>query len=237
MTRRDTILIAVLVNAGLLVVLFATALPSKNAGKISSEPLAQITPVEIVPAPVPVHAALPTDEVDQVLKQYNPQITQEAPLAANTVGDFQTQGTEIDHSSTFTTPTRVETIANPNFIEVKVKKGDVLDKIARNHHCQVDEIMRLNSLSSTRLHIGQVLKVPSKSEKKETVAVKKVENPQPVQEAPPSTGVKYYTVKVGDNPWTIAVKNHMKVEELLKLNNLNEDKARRLKPGDQIRIK
>lgn len=47
---------------------------------------------------------------------------------------------------------------------------------------------------------------------------------------------KYYTVKNGDNPWTIAVKNHMKVDELLKLNHLDADKAKRLKPGDQLRI-
>ncbi len=43
-------------------------------------------------------------------------------------------------------------------------------------------------------------------------------------------------MKKGDSPWTIAVKNQMKVEDLLKLNNLNEAQAKRLKPGDQLRI-
>jgi len=47
----------------------------------------------------------------------------------------------------------------------------------------------------------------------------------------------YYTVKVGDNPWTIAMKHHMKVEELLRINSLNEEKARKLKPGDRLRIR
>ncbi|MCC6128147.1 MAG: LysM peptidoglycan-binding domain-containing protein [Chlamydiae bacterium] len=49
--------------------------------------------------------------------------------------------------------------------------------------------------------------------------------------------VTYYTVKVGDNPWTIAMKHNMKVEELLRLNGLNEEKARKLKPGDRLRTK
>jgi LysM repeat protein len=94
--------------------------------------------------------------------------------------------------------------------------------------------MRLNGLKNSALRIGQVLKVQTS----------KVSNPiagnaparssaTPVSEGAP----KYYTVKTGDNPWTIAVKNHMKVEELLKLNNLNQEKARRLKPGDELRIR
>ncbi len=48
---------------------------------------------------------------------------------------------------------------------------------------------------------------------------------------------EYYTVKVGDNPWSIAMKHHMKVEELLKLNGLNEENARKLKPGNRLRIR
>ncbi|HSX13751.1 MAG TPA: LysM domain-containing protein [Chlamydiales bacterium] len=50
-------------------------------------------------------------------------------------------------------------------------------------------------------------------------------------------GPEYYIVKVGDNPWGIAMKHHMKLEELLKLNQLNEEKARKLKPGDRLRTR
>jgi LysM repeat protein len=59
----------------------------------------------------------------------------------------------------------------------------------------------------------------------------------PVEKPAQSTGPDYYTVKVGDNPWMIAMKHHLKLEELLKLNGLNEEKARKLKPGDRLRIK
>ena len=99
--------------------------------------------------------------------------------------------------------------------DIIVRAGDTLDKIARSYGLSVEEIMRTNHLIDSRLQIGQVLKL-SKSTKKG-------------QE-------QYYTVKNGDNPWTIAMKNQMKVDELLRLNNLDEEKAKRLKPGDQLRI-
>ncbi len=111
-----------------------------------------------------------------------------------------------------------------SFKEVKVKKGDVLERIARQNHVSVSELMKVNKLTSTRLKIGQVLRIPS------STASKTVSN------SVTTAGAQYYTVKAGDNPWTIAVKHHMKVEELLKLNNMDEQKARRLKAGDKIRI-
>ena len=88
--------------------------------------------------------------------------------------------------------------------EVKVKKGDVLEKIARQNHVTVNDIMKANKLSSTRLKIGQTLKIPSKGSKPSATTVS-------------NEGAQYYTIKTGDNPWTIAVKHHMKVDELLKI--------------------
>ncbi|MFS8563798.1 MAG: LysM peptidoglycan-binding domain-containing protein [Rhabdochlamydiaceae bacterium] len=102
----------------------------------------------------------------------------------------------------------------------------MLEKIARLNHVTVDEIMQANKMSNTRLKIGQVLKIPTKSKKTQATSSNPAE----------ASHVKYYTIKNGDNLWAIAVKNHMKMEDLLKLNNLTEEKARRLKAGDQIRI-
>ncbi len=62
------------------------------------------------------------------------------------------------------------------------------------------------------------------------------ETPKPVEQKPIEEG-KYYIVKSGDNPWSVAIKNHIKFDELLRLNNLDEDKAKKLKPGDKLRIK
>jgi LysM repeat protein len=115
--------------------------------------------------------------------------------------------------------------------EVTVKRGDTLEKIARAHKTSVEEIIKLNHLPSSFLRIGQVLKLPTKGS-----SVPKMATAQSRPRAP-EAGLDYYTVKVGDNPWTIAMKHHLKVDELLKLNGLNEEKARKLKPGDRLRIR
>lgn len=261
MSRRDTIIIAALINAGLLIILFVSALKNQNApeeiamknerGKTGESSAVVRSEAKMVMG----------DEVDQVLKQY----TQPDPLASvssstssaktavaaaessknssdvialpptprsNFVDDLQaiTQNSSSGGEN-FSAPASAD--KERSFVEVKVKKGDVLEKIARHHHTSVSEIMRLNQLSSTNLKIGQVLKVPSITVAKAPARVSTAPS-APVEEV---GSAQYYTVKPGDNPWTIAVKNHMKVEDLLKLNNMDEAKARKLKPGDQIRIR
>jgi peptidoglycan DL-endopeptidase LytF len=123
----------------------------------------------------------------------------------------------------------VTTISQAEYAEIKVKKGDVLEKIAKQHRTTVDQIIALNKLPSTNLRIGQTLKIPQGKSSTATPAIQTAQNAA-------SSASKYYVVKNGDNPWTIAVKNHMKVDELLKLNNLDQEKARKLKPGDKLLI-
>ena len=250
MSRRDTIIVAALINAGLLIILFVSALKNPT----SSETL--------VMAPESLsHHSLDTshksdvktvmgDEVDQVLSQYSKQnplqpapvtLVAETPVAAenqpvvvvaaapaeNFVDDLNALTKATEQVAT----QEVSVVSAPfaTFVEVKVKKGDVLEKIARGHHCSVQEIMKVNKLSSTNLKIGQVLRIPTKA------LMAAAENKTSASTS--DSSLKYYVVKSGDNPWTIAVKNHIKVEELLKLNNMDEAKARKLKPGDQIRIR
>ncbi len=117
--------------------------------------------------------------------------------------------------------------------EVSVKKGDTLEKIAKAHHTTVEELRRLNQLPNSFLRIGQVLKLPGEKSFSQTAKAKSVSSEKQTAQR----DLEYYTVKVGDNPWTIAMKHRMKVDELLKLNGLNEEKARRLKPGDRLRVR
>jgi FOG: LysM repeat len=276
MSRRDTIIIAVLINAGLLIVLFASALKSKDP----ESALASTTPPNVTNlSELPLQktgSAAPADEVDQALNQFA-RTGQAAPAGASSsqavaaalptsqapapnFADDLKAITMPDTGASFTSaatqiaepahnlamaPERTESVA-ANETEIKVKKGDVLDKIARTHHTSVEEIMKLNGLSSTRLKIGQPLRIPAKAPKAVAAQPKKApsQGPSHAKAVAAEAGkiaaegaAKFYVVKNGDNPWTIAVKNHMKVEELLKLNNLNAEKARHLKPGDQIRIR
>lgn len=260
MSRRDTVIIAVLINAGLLIVLFATALKTGD----KKEELASASPgvsPSVSELPIAADPKVSGDEVDQVLNQYA--VSSTSPLtsvasalsspispvphiAAKEASSSPSSFADDLQSISLPPPTSVPVSSsitsslNGNgkesaFTEVAVKKGDVLEKIARVNATTVEEIMRLNQLSSTKLKIGQVLRIPGKTVKAQPVSapvVKAVASPAKNSSAP-----KLYTVKNGDNPWTIAVKNHMKVEELLKLNSLDEEKARHLKPGDQLRIR
>ena len=220
MSRRDTIIIAVLLNAGLLIVLFATSLKSESTE--NEMPVVATTIVAPVPKMEEVKPLAALDEVSQAATQYTPPaITQET--APNFAADLQAIGT-LESQLIAPTPAPI-TEPEVSMKEVRVKKGDVLERIARHNRVSVDELMKANHLSSTRLKIGQVLKIPHGKK-----------GSAPVNQESGESAAKYYVVKNGDNPWTIAVKNRMKVEDLLKLNNLDENQARRLKPGDKLRI-
>jgi peptidoglycan endopeptidase LytF len=230
MSRRDTIIIAVLLNAGLLIVLFVTSLKTEktedqpsaitvlasNQSEIKDTPPPQSTLPAVAPA---AH-----DPVDRVIEQYvTPQVAASEQPNPNFLADLQAVGTPAASPGPIAATPKQAAAPEISYKEVKVKKGDVLERIARQNHVSVSEIMKINKLTSTRLTIGQVLKIPAH------------ETPKTVATATESGG-QYYIVKAGDNPWTIAVKHHMKVEDLLRLNNMDEQKAKRLKAGDKIRI-
>lgn len=239
MTRRDTIIIAVLLNAGLLVVLFATSLKTEK-NEEPSPPIQILASNQVEKKPIP--SLLPpqvnlteksnsTDAVEQMIKQYtmppvNSINASKSEVEQHFLADLQALGTNEVNSSISASKQEIVSIVpeEKSFKEITVKQGDVLERVARQHQTSVSELMKINHLTSSKLKIGQTLKIPTKHQIKTTELIKN------------STDSKYYTVKAGDSPWTIAVKHHMKVEDLLKLNNLTEEKARRLKPGDQLRI-
>lgn len=233
MSRKDTIIIAVLINTGLLIVLFASALRPGGVEPLAVHP-ASLSSAGTESTSEFAHVYQPiekkersVDEVDQVLHSFTfPAPAQSFPDPQHTFASDLQAITLPDPQVSFPEPPATTAAAQPGYMEIKVKKGDVLEKIARHHHTTVSEIMRVNHLTTTNLRIGQSLKIPtSDGQKGEALVV--ATTPQ---------GEKHYTVKKGDNPWTIAMKHHMKVEDLLKMNHLSEDQARRLKPGDQLRV-
>lgn len=262
MSRRDTIIVAALINAGLLIILFVSALKngdtvtknipvSQEKNSISfNEPVSKTTSKVVI-----------GDEVDQVLNQYTKQnplesrnvtfipesalkseseitVVDSAPTVPNNFVDDLNALTKASENLAITESVHsnasTQAVADSQFREILVKKGDVLEKIAKVHNTTVQELMKINRLSSTSLHIGQTLKVPNIVVPSKQIATT---TPTASQSDHGDSSIKYYVVKSGDNPWTIAVKNHIKVEDLLRLNNMDEAKARKLKPGDQIRIR
>jgi len=225
MSRRDTIIIAVLVNAGLLLVLFVTAIRSDKGSSVQ-EP--QIVQSEIsLPKPVgpdPSSTRQEEETIDALLNQYAavPTLDSKSPEELSLTGELATSFPVEEELA----PLRPTPSSESNYISVTVKKGDALEKIARHNGSTVSAIMNANNLSSTQLKIGQVLKVPSKGGSTFSPT------------APSSQGEsEYYVVKEGDSPWLIASKNHIKLDDLLRLNQLDEQKAKRLHPGDRLRIR
>ena len=86
-----------------------------------------------------------------------------------------------------------------------VKKGDSLWSIASKNNTTVDNIKKLNNLSSNNLSVGQVLKLSYDAENED------------IKES------NIYTVKKGDSLWLIANKYGTTVDELKNANNLKSN--------------
>ncbi len=92
-----------------------------------------------------------------------------------------------------------------------VIKGDSLYKIAQKYHITVDELKKLNNLSSSNLTIGMKLKIPVSSSTTNN------------EEMSSSTKTYTYQVKKGDTLYQIAKNNNTSVAKLKKLNNLSSN--------------
>jgi LysM repeat protein len=210
MNRKDTILVAVLVNVGVLLILFISSLKPHSQQEWQA-----------------FKAEEQKEEINQIarIESSKTDIKSEAiPKEVTQVIDELFKGEAVEVAQTSTENTKQE-----NLVAMEVKSGDVLGKLAKNSGSTVEEIKKINQLSDDRLQPGQTIYVPQNAPQKASA--------QSAKEKKPLSDDHYYTVKNGDNPWTIATKNHIKVEELLKLNGLDDAKAKKIKPGDRLRIK
>lgn len=100
-----------------------------------------------------------------------------------------------------------------------VKRGDSLWIIAKRYGTTTQKIQEMNQLSTTRLIIHQVLKVPS----------------PPGATLHAATGSETYHVRRGDSPYVIARKHDMSLNHFLKINNLTPRST--IYPGQSVKIK
>lgn len=229
MSRRDTILIAILLNVGLLVILFATARGPEDEAPAA---LPVVQPEGVAMEVIEPILALPAkpqggDEIDIALERFRA-IQIEQPVVEKSPPPM-VERPMVQASPP--PPPPAQKVEAAKFIEITVKRGDSLDKLARANGTTVEKLMRENGLTSTRLQIGQKLKMPA-SAKSSAVAVKESDKSQEVESSD-----DFYVVRSGDNPWVIAMKFRIPLDELLRLNNLNEETARKMKPGDRLRIR
>lgn len=220
MSRREVIAITVIINVILLSVLFFTAhrleedYPEQVAvsASTSEEPfeldVANAVPVQ--PVRIPLEET-PVDEVDTVLRDFAAAVaaSQQQPSKPEPISRPKT----VERSSSQST-----------MVEVVVKKGDFLQRIARQNNSTVEAIKAVNGMTNDQLKVGQVLRIPQAAQS---------EKPQA---APKTQESNNYRVKSGDSPWKIAKQFNVSVEELLRLNQMDEDSAKNMKPGDLIRV-
>ncbi len=95
-----------------------------------------------------------------------------------------------------------------------VKRGDTLYGISNQYGVSVSELASLNNIRGSNLQVGTVLKIPNKSGT----------NPN---------NMFMYTVKSGDNLYSIAKKYNTSVDEIKKLNYLTNNN---LYVGQVLRI-
>ena len=109
---------------------------------------------------------------------------------------------------------------NPdNMFMYTVKKGDSLYAIAKLYGTSVDEIKKLNYLTSNSLIVGQVLRIPEVYTKPDDMIV-----PNYIS----------YTVKKGDTLYSIAKKYGVSADTIIQDNNL---KNSNLSVGQILRIR
>ncbi|MBC2713015.1 MAG: LysM peptidoglycan-binding domain-containing protein [Desulfosarcina sp.] len=98
-----------------------------------------------------------------------------------------------------------------------VKSGDSLWIIAKRYGTTTQKIQEKNHLSTTRLSINQVLKIPSPGG-------------TPIS---PGNGSRTYYVQRGESPYIIARKHNMSLNHFLKINNLTPRST--IYPGQSVR--
>ena len=99
----------------------------------------------------------------------------------------------------------------------RVKTGDSLWLLARRYNTNTREIIRLNNLKTTRLHIGQRLVIRKGTDAVQTGA-----------------DTNRYQVKRGDSPYEIARSHDMKLERFLRINDLTP--RSKIYPGQVLAV-
>ena len=121
-------------------------------------------------------------------------------LSSNTL----TVGQLLKIPSTFESDEGSSGAGGEDYFQYTVQKGDSLYSIAQKYETTVDEIKRINNLTSNLLDVGQVLKIPSRSSSNQNTA-------------------SSYIVVRGDSLYSIAKRYNTTVDEIKRLNNLTSN--------------
>jgi membrane-bound lytic murein transglycosylase D len=117
----------------------------------------------------------------------------------------------------------------------RVRRGDVLGKIAERYGVRVSEIKRWNGLRSSRIDIGDRLTIyPRKANYTQSPVKTSKDKSVSKSDDEQDNKTEFYVVKPGDSLWSISRKfKGVTVKDLKTLNDLNNNA---LKPGMTLKI-
>jgi membrane-bound lytic murein transglycosylase D len=135
-----------------------------------------------------------------------------------------------------------------------VRSGDAVGLIAEWYGVRASDLRYWNNINRNLIRVGQKLviyKPKGKAEKYKNIntmsyaekqaSIGKTVNTQAAQRkitTPLDDSYIYYTVRKGDNLWSIAEKYPgVSNKDIMSLNNLTEDDVKRISPGQQLKIK
>ena len=127
------------------------------------------------------------------------------------------------------TYTKEEDMYLPNYTNYIVKNGDTLYSIAKNNNLSVDTLIKDNGITTNSISIGQILKIriPNNEVIEECIGI---------DYTPPDNdnqALTIYTVKSGDNLYSIAKKYNTNASAIMLLNNLPNNN---LSIGQKLKI-
>lgn len=116
--------------------------------------------------------------------------------------------------------------------EIEVQRGDTLYGLSKRHGVSLNELMRVNGLTSPAVKPGQKLALPSGKAIARPVTAPATQSVAAVPAPADWTGS--YTIKAGDSLYQVARQNKVKLADLQRYNGIAD--VRRVRPGTVLKI-
>ena len=118
--------------------------------------------------------------------------------------------------------------------EHTVKKGDTLGSIAKHYGVSIDTITTINNVKKSTLRVGQRLQIPLSAQLTDVAITEADELLAARKQQKESGKTTYYTVKSGENLWSIAKAQNISRATLAQINSLSP--TSKLKPGQKLLV-
>ena len=159
--------------------------------------------------------------------------TQETDQNEATVPD--TKEKEAVKETTEATPQKTE-VNDKNITLHVVKQGETLFSLSQSFKVDIETLRRLNNLTTDKIAVGSVVKIPTNSK---TKVEEKIEETKTPATTPAPTQMQedkgtYHIVQPGETLYRIHINYKVSIKKLRKLNHL---RGNYIKVGQKIRVK